>query len=94
MSVTLSFREFAKSMAEKFKLAFWAQTVNFSAMLLANSRELRVTTTPADMSGHKHFPALRVTKGMRGEGSAQLWLRHREFVGAGMGDEGGWDRGE
>ena len=32
VSVTLSFREFAKSMAEKFKLAFWAQTVNFSAI--------------------------------------------------------------
>ena len=42
------------------------------------------------VSGHKHFPALRVTKGMRGEGSAQLWLRHRELVGAGMGAEGGW----
>ena len=46
------------------------------------------------VSGHKHFSALRVTKGMWGEGSAQLWLRHREFVGAGMGDEGGLDRGE
>ena len=67
--------------------------MNFSAMLLANSRKLRVTDTEA-VSGHKHFPALRVIKGMRGEGSAQLWLRHREFVGAGMEDEGGWDRGE
>ena len=32
VSVTLSFREFAKGMAEKFKLAFGAQTVNFSAI--------------------------------------------------------------
>ena len=32
------------------------------------------------------FPRAARHKGHEGEGSAQLWLRHREFVGAGMGE--------